>query len=215
MLEDLLPLHVAIAWDTGDDSIAGLYPAEAAIIGDAVASRRLEFTTARNCARQALVRLGVEPVSILRGPKGEPKWPTGVVGSITHCQGFRGAAVALESRVRAIGIDAEPHTSLPQEVRDLVLRPEEKRRAASNSGEVRWDLLVFVAKECVYKAWFPIAGTWLDHAHASVSWDPRKCTFRAELLGQTELARKVGLEVLHGRFTVRNGLLLAAIIVPP
>ncbi len=215
MLQDLVPPHVATACRTGDGSAVSRFPAEAALIAGAVASRRREFTTARCCARQALATLGVGPAPILRRPHGEPAWPAGVVGSITHCRGFRAAAVALASKARAIGIDAEPHAPLPQDVRGLVLRPEEERRAASTPGGICWDLLVFAAKECVYKAWFPLAGAWLDHADAAVSWDAREWSFCAELLGQPGLARSLRLEVLHGRFAVRNGLLLAAITVPP
>jgi 4'-phosphopantetheinyl transferase EntD len=215
MLQDLVPPYVATACRTGDSYPVSRLPAEDALVAGAVASRRQEFTTARYCARQALKTLGVNPMPILRGPHGEPARPTGVVGSITHCPGFRAAAVALASKARAIGIDAERHAPLPQDVRGLVLRPEEERRAASAPGGICWDLLVFAAKECVYKAWSPLTGAWLDHADATVSWDAGEWSFRAELLGQPRLVRSLRLEVLHGRFAVRNGLLLAAITVPP
>jgi enterobactin synthetase component D / holo-[acyl-carrier protein] synthase len=215
MLQDLVPAHVATSCHTGDGSPVSRFSAEAALIGGALPSRRLEFITARCCARQALAALGVGPEPILRGSHGEPAWPDGVVGSITHCRGFRAAAVALTANARAIGIDAEPHAPLPEDVRSLVPRPEEERRAASTPGGVCWDLLVFVAKECVYKAWFPLAGAWLDHADAAVSWNAGEGTFCAELVGQIGLARSLGLEAVNGRFAVRNNLLLAAVTVPP
>ncbi|WP_442812969.1 hypothetical protein OG930_28490 [Streptomyces sp. NBC_01799] len=41
-------------------------------------------------------------------PFGAPVRPPGVVGSITHCTGYRAAAVALRARVLSVGIDAEP-----------------------------------------------------------------------------------------------------------
>nr|WP_269084989.1 hypothetical protein [Mycolicibacterium peregrinum] len=56
-------------------------PEEAELVARAVAKRRNEFTTVRYCARQALGELGVGPVPILKGDKGEPCWPDGIVGS--------------------------------------------------------------------------------------------------------------------------------------
>ncbi len=62
-------------------------PEEEPLIARSVAKRRNEFVTVRYCARQALVDLGLQPVPILKGDKGEPCWPDGVVGSLTHCEG--------------------------------------------------------------------------------------------------------------------------------
>src|SRR5258708_3275547 len=70
-------------------------PEEEPLIAKSVAKRRNEFITVRYCARLALGELGVAPVPMLTGDKGEPCWPDGVVGSLTHCTGYRGAAVGL------------------------------------------------------------------------------------------------------------------------
>ena len=56
-----------------------------------MAKRRNEFITVRHCAGLALGELGFPPVPILKGDKGEPCWPDGAVGSLTHCAGYRGA----------------------------------------------------------------------------------------------------------------------------
>ena len=58
-------------------------PEEEPLIAKSVAKRRNEFITVRYCARQALGELGVPPAPILKGDKGEPCWPDGVVGSLT------------------------------------------------------------------------------------------------------------------------------------
>src|ERR1700727_169117 len=91
-------------------------PEEEPLIAKSVAKRRNEFITVRYCARQALGELGVPPVPILKGDQGDPCWPDGVVGSLTHCTGYRGAAVGVCSEVRSVGIDAEPHDVLPKGV---------------------------------------------------------------------------------------------------
>src|SRR6201988_771014 len=100
-------------------------PEEEPLIAKSVAKRRNEFITVRYCARQALGELGVPPVPILKGDKGEPCWPEGVVGSLTHCTGYRGAVVGRGAAVRSVGIDAEPHDVLPDGGLDAISLPPE------------------------------------------------------------------------------------------
>ncbi|POX38552.1 4'-phosphopantetheinyl transferase, partial [Streptomyces sp. Ru73] len=107
-LQDLLPPHVA-CWETAGDAPDGsLHPEEAAGIRTARPLRRAEFVTGRHCAHRAMERLGAPAAPVPRGVRGAPGWPAGIVGSITHCAGYRAAAVARSGRVRAVGIDAEP-----------------------------------------------------------------------------------------------------------
>lgn len=65
-------------------------PEEEPLIAKSVAKRRNEFITVRYCARQALSVLGIPEAPILKGDKGQPLWPDGIVGSMTHTEGFRG-----------------------------------------------------------------------------------------------------------------------------
>ena len=109
-------------------------PDEEPLIERSVAKRRNEFVTVRHCARLALGELGVPPAPILKGDKGEPCWPDGVVGSLTHCEGFRAAVVGRASEVRSVGIDAEPHGVLPNGVLDAVSLPAERRELAAMPG---------------------------------------------------------------------------------
>src|SRR5215469_8800536 len=109
MIERLLPSQVSAVAARGDRRDIHALPAEEASLGDAAARRRAEFATARDCARRALRRLGAPDGAILRGSKREPVWPRGIVGSITHCAGYRAAAVARAAEILTVGIDAEPH----------------------------------------------------------------------------------------------------------
>ena len=182
-----------------------LFPIEGAVLAGAVAERRREFATVRYCARQALSRIGVAAVPILPDRDRAPQWPAGVVGSMTHCVGYRAAAVAPSSRLRGLGIDAEAHAAVPEDVLDFVLRSEERallRALASVDPNPRWERIVFCAKEAVYKAWFPLTRRWLDFADVSVSLCP----------GGTFGARIAGVEPggFSGRWLVRRGLVLAA-----
>ena len=215
MLESLLPPEISVVAVYGDDLDAVLLPAETALMEGAVAARRAEFATARQCARRALTQIGASAGPILRGPKREPLWPAGVVGSITHCTGYRAAAVARASAMLAIGIDAEPHAAIPLRVAQRVLVEEEREWAAREEGRspsgVRWDRLIFSAKESVYKAWFPLARRWLGFDEAVITIDPAARTFRARLLIDPPASLPAEF---HGRFAIENGLVLTAIAVP-
>jgi 4'-phosphopantetheinyl transferase EntD len=193
-----------------------LYPQEEAVIGRAVEKRRREFATARMCARTALSRLGFPPVAIPTGERGEPRWPTGVVGSITHCESYRASAVARRRDIAALGIDAEPNAELPDGLLGDIARPEELprlRRLAAQRPDVHWDRLLFSAKESVYKAWFPLAERWLGFEDAVIEIDPEAGTFEAKLLVAGPRLHDAPLRGFSGRWMAHDGLVLTAIAV--
>ncbi|MFF5297416.1 4'-phosphopantetheinyl transferase family protein [Paractinoplanes globisporus] len=205
MIGDLLPPGVAWAERFGDDVPEELFPQEEEAVARAVPKRRREFATGRWLAREALGELGLPRSPIVPGERGAPGWPPGIVGSITHCDGYRAAAVALDHGFLTVAIDAEPDLPLPFGVRDAIARREEVGQL-SRSG-LNWDRLLFCAKEAVYKAWFPLARTWLDFSEARVTLRPDG-TFGATILIDGPLDR------LDGRWLSANGLLLAAIALP-
>jgi 4'-phosphopantetheinyl transferase EntD len=218
VLEKIVPPAVAVAEEFGDPAEATLFPAEAAVIARAVDKRRREFTTARYCARRAMAELGIAPAPIPRGERGAPEWPPGVLGSMTHCDGYRAAAVARAADAASIGIDAEPHAPLPGGVLGAVTRTEEREWLAAASlayPTVCWDRLLFCAKEAVYKTWFPLTGRWLGFEDASVTVDPGVGTFTARLLvaGPVVGGREVGQ--FTGRWVVERGLIATAIVLVP
>jgi 4'-phosphopantetheinyl transferase EntD len=216
VIEELLPPPVAAVEAFEDLAGAELFPEEQAVIGRAVEKRRREFTTARACARAALARLGQPPVAILPGERGAPGWPPGIVGSITHCAGYRAAAVAPAAAVLAIGLDAEPDGPLPDGVLGAVSLPAERDRLAGLARSApgpNWDRMLFCAKETVYKAWFPLTGRWLGFEEADITLDPAAGTFTARLLvGGPEIDGRE-LTAFGGRWLARRGLIVTAICV--
>jgi 4'-phosphopantetheinyl transferase EntD len=214
MIEALLPPEAASAFVRGDDPRAVLFPEEAAAIQGAVESRVREFTTGRWCARQALQIMGLPPTPILRGPKREPVWPAGVVGSITHCRGYRAAAVAMRRDLMTIGIDAEINAPLPAGVLNYVSLEQEKAWLATAPAGIHWDRLLFSAKESVFKAWFPLARKWLGFEHAMVTFQPASGTFYARLLIAPPPDACLDPNGFEGRFLVRDGFVFTAIATP-
>ncbi len=216
MIEEILPASAASAESFDDPAGVRLYPEEEAVVAAAVDKRRREFATGRHCARRAMAALGLPPTPILPGERGAPRWPSGVVGSITHCEGYRAAAVARAGDVRSIGLDAEPNGVLPDGVLDVVSTSAERTRLAAlaeERPEVCWDRLLFSAKESVYKAWFPLTGRWLDFEEAVVDPDARAGTFAVRLCVPGPLVDGRRLTGLTGRWLVRRGLVLTAIAV--
>ncbi|GGM44251.1 4'-phosphopantetheinyl transferase [Micromonospora sonchi] len=216
MIERILPPAVVVVESFNDPDGATLFPEEEACIAKAVQKRRREFTTVRDCARRALGQLGLAPAPILPGVRGAPVWPDGVVGSMTHCDGYRGAALARSAEIATIGVDAEPHAPLPDGVLGAIALPGERTRTAALAADqpaIWWDRLLFSAKESVYKAWFPLTGRWLGFDEADIELAPDG-TFVAQLLVPGPLLGGTPVTSFRGRFLVDRGLLLTAIAVP-
>jgi 4'-phosphopantetheinyl transferase EntD len=222
LIEKILPGAVAVAEAFDDPPDAVLYPGEAEVISRAVDKRRREFRTVRHCARQALRQLGLPPAPVLRGEHGEPQWPPGVVGSMTHCAGYRAAAIAHSCDLRTVGIDAEPHQPLPAGVLDVIARDEEQdslSKLAATDSATCWDRILFCAKETVYKAWFPLTHRWLGFEDAAITitsgtTDPAEGTFSVHLLVAKPTIIGDTLTRLDGRWLRSDELVITAIALP-
>ncbi|MFF1731091.1 4'-phosphopantetheinyl transferase [Streptomyces sp. NPDC058247] len=180
-----VPPFVAVAGAFGQAAGAVLFPEERTYVAGAAAARRREFGEVRHCARRALGALGIRALPLVPGADRAPRWPEGVVGSMTHCPGYRAAAVAPRTRLLSLGIDAEPHEPLPAGVLDLVADPVERAalaRLARTHPGIHWDTLLFSAKESVFKAWFPLMGSWLDFTDARLHFRPWDAAFDVRVL---------------------------------
>ncbi|MEU6839391.1 4'-phosphopantetheinyl transferase family protein [Streptomyces rubiginosohelvolus] len=231
MIELLLPADVSSAATRAETVPDGaLFPEEEALIARSVAKRRNDFATARACARRAMAGLGLPPVAVLHGHRGKPLWPEGIVGTLTHCAGYRAAALARATDVLSLGIDAEPHAPLPTGVRELVTLPAERERigppAPEGAGEIHWDRILFSAKESVFKTWYPVTGVELDFVEADLTFHrtdspesgagsqgsaAAEGTFAARLL----LTDPALPTTLYGRWRVEDDIVVTAVLVRP
>ncbi|MEI5097334.1 4'-phosphopantetheinyl transferase superfamily protein [Streptomyces sp. PmtG] len=220
LLARIVPEDVVCHAYTGDPDGVVLHPDEETMVARSVESRRREFTTGRYCAHRALEELGHPTAALLADPRGGPLWPAGVVGSITHCDGYRAAAVASSARVRSVGIDATPNDPLPDGVLEAIGLPAERRRVGEHMGRwpaVRWDRVLFSAKESIYKTWYPLTRRPLGFEEADVTFhrsaDPVTGSFTATILppvGALDFPQE-----LKGRWLALNGLVLTAIALRP
>ncbi|MDO0910219.1 4'-phosphopantetheinyl transferase superfamily protein [Streptomyces sp. DT2A-34] len=224
MIEELLPDTVVTVEAYGDEEPpnTALYPEEEAVVAKAVGKRRREFAVVRSCARRAMEKLGVPPQPILPGDRGAPGWPAGLAGSMTHCDGYGAAALVRAADLASLGIDAEPHQTLPEGVLAAVALPAEADRLRRLTGDdpgIHWDRLLFSAKESVYKAWFPLTGKWLDFTEADIDvfadpGDRHSGGFRARLLVPGPVVGDRRIDLFEGRWTVQRGLVATAVSVP-
>lgn len=211
------PDNLASAEVYSDPPGLAALPEEQPLIARSVAKRRSEFITVRHCARLALGELGFPAVPILKGDKGEPCWPDGAVGSLTHCAGYRGAVVGRADAMRSVGVDAEPHDVLPHGVLDAISLPAERRELAVLPEGMHWDRILFCAKEATYKAWFPLTHRWLGFEDAHIVFDidgsGKEGEFVSTILIDGATLSGSPLTALPGRWAVRNDLVLTAIVL--
>jgi 4'-phosphopantetheinyl transferase EntD len=212
MMDRLLPAEVAVVEASQQEWDAELLPEEASQVAAAVSRRRREFAAGRACARLALGRLGLQTGPLLSGPDRAPLWPETALGSITHCPGYCAAAVARRGTVRALGIDAELNSPLPDGVAELVCT--EKELAWTTGSAQRgsnWQVLIFSAKESVYKAWQPLTGEWLGYLDAELSIDPAEGSFEARILVPAPRALGKRFSEFRGRFAMTPSHVLTAV----
>lgn len=182
-LPALFPGTICGAFADPSEDPGTLYPEEAELVSRAVSARRHDFALGRWCARCALAQLGVSAAAIPVAPNRAPRWPAGVVGSITHCSGFVGAVVASADRVISIGFDAEPATPLGQDLIRLICTPAEIRWLATAPPTLAadWPKVIFSAKESIHKAISPLCGIMLDFREVTLALDPTGAAFSARL----------------------------------
>ena len=198
----------------GDAGATPLLPAERDAVARAVPERVAEYTTGRHLARTALARFGVPPVAIPTGGDRAPVWPAGFVGSVTHCPGYRAAAVARSSDLAALGIDAEPDVPLPAGTLEVVASDAERAALAALPPGPAWDRLLFSVKEAVFKAWHPLMRRWLGFEEADVRPHPDG-TATVRLLGPAVEVRGHAVEVLTAQWRRDRNLLLTCVSVRP
>jgi 4'-phosphopantetheinyl transferase EntD len=217
MIERLLPSAVIAVEAFGDLPELFDFAAEKRLVAGAVEERRREFLTARRCAHEALLRMGVTPIPIGSGEDHAPVWPAGLVGSITHCENYRAAAVARQSEIASVGIDAEINRPLPAGVGDVVLCAEEWSQLDSSppaSTVLHWDRLFFSCKEAAYKAWYPLTGRWLDFTDVKVVLDSVNHEFSAHVhVNEPHTDSTPPPCFFHGRYTASAQLIVAAVTV--
>ena len=169
-LAELFGAHVAVSLHMGPPVTAFLFPEEAALVANAIAKRRLEFATGRDCARRALAKLGGPRCPIPAAPDRSPIWPAGFTGSISHTDWMCGAVVAKGSTCNGVGLDIENATPLSDDVRPLVCSDADRVYLDSvpKVNAAPWDKIAFCAKEAFQKCQHALTHRVFDFRNLSI-----------------------------------------------
>lgn len=207
-LRTLLPRGTVCRGGLINDKQEDLFPEEESAILDAIERRRSEFRAGRAYARQALADLGVARVAIPRAFSRAPIWPASFVGSISHTRTQCVAVVARSADQVGLGADIELNTPLDPELTLEVQRADE---AGNFNHGLDLGKLLFVIKEAVYKAYFPLAGRLLGFGEVVVEISPDRCAFTARL-ASTALPTAKGNHSFSGRFSTWQDHILAVAV---
>jgi len=146
------------------------YPQEQQLVANAVAARRAEFFSGRHFARLALSQINYSAAPLLRGEKGNPLWPEGVLGSISHDLGQVIVAVMVANAHRGVGIDLvlDPNR-IETSLQPLIAHPAELSVLNNIAADVPVLALAFSLKESVVKALSPSIDRYLDFMDIELS----------------------------------------------
>lgn len=183
VLTSPFPAHVSFCVVRAGDPLPWVHPLDELGCPGAAERRRREFLLGRAAAHQAIAALrGSSPHPIGRGSRGQPLWPEGLVGSISHTRGIAVAAVARRCDASGLGLDVERRDRrVSAGVARLVASPPEQAWIAAAEPDLRLKLL-FCAKEALFKALFPLAEVFLGYLDAELSWEGSGSGFVARLL---------------------------------
>ncbi|HEY0810013.1 MAG TPA: 4'-phosphopantetheinyl transferase superfamily protein [Longimicrobiales bacterium] len=213
LIEALCPTGVVVAACYTAEVSQELFPEEALAVATALETRRQEFLKGRACARQAMVRLGADPVPIPVLPDRGPQWPAGIVGSITHTSDLACAAVAWKHACAGIGIDVETRDHELRTTLDrFVCTPAERAGLQTLPEEIDPLRLVFSAKESVHKCVAPVAGITLGFHEVELDIDVANQRFSARVLRRDAVIPDFSL--LSGRFVVTPRFVITTAIIP-
>ena len=201
---------ITLAAPIDEHAVAELGAAELALVERAIDKRKREFATGRKLARAALAALDHPDVEILNGPDRAPIWPSGIAGSISHCD--RVAVVAMTRAAHGtVGIDVEHRDELKRELWKTVFLPHEiEALDADFDGPMRgrMALVLFSAKEALYKAQYPRTTTFMGfhELHVAITPDVRdpsrgtlRCTFQNDV-GALDREGFARASIANGRF---------------
>lgn len=188
-----------------------LFPEEREHLIRAVPKRRAEFGTARVCARRALQRLNIPAQPLVPDADRAPRWPQGIIGSITHTGGYCGVVVARAQHARSLGLDVEQDKNLASNMLRMICTKHELTVLGDRAE--RDAIVYFSAKEAFYKCQHPLTKTYLDFRDVELDVNFETGTFQARVLKQFP-EKPPALDALTGRFIRERGLVASGLVWP-
>lgn len=119
--------------------------------------KKKSFYLGRLAAHRALALAGLtNSPAIMFDSKNGPLWPQGFTGSISHNKDLALAVVSSNQNVLSVGIDLEyKKTKIPVKLKERICVESEIIWCEEEQTDLR-TLIIFSAKESIYKALYPI-----------------------------------------------------------
>ncbi len=199
-----------------DQQGRSLHPEERKEISPgACPTKATEFSLGRTAVHCALRDLGKGSFPVLRGGHGEPLWPEGIVGSITHCWPWAVALVIRSRKPLAIGIDLENLEKVKTvDISSVICTGRELDWVHSGFNFHERLAMIFSAKETVYKGFYRFCRRYIDFKEVELSWLQERQSFSVAIVGDTkdEFPLVNGCEVHCRRF---NGFVFSCLVHEP
>lgn len=190
--------------------VAEVWPEERAAVERAVAKRRNEYFATRHLARLALAELTVPGCAILNNSDRSPRWPSGVVGSLSHTDTWCGVALTRPTDgICGLGIDLERVGSVSLEVEQRISSARELSASDPTAASLR-----FSAKEALYKAIFPFVKRFVGFLEVEIHLDDDRRSFTVRPMTE-ELSRELADLTIRGVCSTEAGLCCSAVILHP
>ncbi len=193
--------------------LARLHPVEAEHARTLRMYRQVQFVGGRLALRAAFEQLGAPYAPVLTDDRGQPIFPDGIVGSISHKRDLAIAMVARDGN-GTLGVDLEDYAPPRLGIIERVLVAEEIADVSALPEARRWIALVlrFSIKEAVYKALHPYVRRYVDF-HEAVVWPDLHGWARVDLRlrdGEGPFHVEARYEWLHGRIITSVRIIQAA-----
>lgn len=136
--------------------------------------RQLGWIGGRLCAEHALKVLGQLHCGVPRGDGGEPVWPAGITGSITHTDFAAHALVLRRADCAGVGIDSERTLDATEQadVASVCCSAAEREAWLGGPDAALRTTILFASKESFYKAVYPTVQRFIDFDEVdAVAWD--------------------------------------------
>ncbi len=188
--------------------VAEVWPEERAAVERAVAKRKNEYFATRHLARQALEELAIPKSAILNNDDRSPRWPSGIVGSLSHTDSWCAVALTRPScGIRSLGIDLERLGSVSPEIAQRILSERELRLSNTEEASLR-----FSAKEAFYKAVYPFVRRYVGFSEVEIEIAANARTFEVLVVAE-QLRSELQAMRIGGFYATHSGLCCAAVIV--
>jgi enterobactin synthetase component D len=205
-------LHASVQLDRLDQLMSLMdsrqLPSECA----SMAPRRLRTYLGGRLLAEGLLERAARPARVPRGAGGEPLWPRGIVGSITHTDQLACAALVVGSSDASLGIDSEPvpDAAAIATIRQGCCTVRENELMFDGHDDALIAGALLSAKEAYYKAIYPRVRRVVEFTEVEASaFDG--ASLRLDPLASSGLAMPSAIATI----IVEAGVVHAAVLLAP